>query len=101
MWGAVAATLCCVLLVLPVYWGFWQLGRKVSLNPLEIAHAFRSPMFTDAPTGSPKVLIKEVGSQAIRYGPMAVAGANYGRFGVAAPQDVAKPPGVRPNPGFS
>lgn len=28
MWGAIAATIICVLLVLPVYWGFWQLGRK-------------------------------------------------------------------------
>ena len=28
MWGAIAATTICVLLVLPVYWGFWQLGRK-------------------------------------------------------------------------
>lgn len=28
MWGAVAATIIFVLLVLPVYWGFWQLGRK-------------------------------------------------------------------------
>ena len=29
VWGAVASTLSCVLLVLPVYWGFWELGRKV------------------------------------------------------------------------
>ena len=28
MWGAIAATIVCVLLVLPVYWGFWELGRK-------------------------------------------------------------------------
>ena len=28
MWGAVAATIIFVLLVLPVYWGFWDLGRK-------------------------------------------------------------------------
>jgi hypothetical protein len=28
MWGAIAATIVWVLLVLPVYWGFWELGRK-------------------------------------------------------------------------
>ena len=28
MGGAVAATIIFVLLVLPVYWGFWELGRK-------------------------------------------------------------------------
>lgn len=37
MWGAIAATVVCVLLVLPVYWGFWELGRKVRLtNPSPI-----------------------------------------------------------------
>jgi hypothetical protein len=28
MGGAIAVTIVCVLLVLPVYWGFWELGRK-------------------------------------------------------------------------
>lgn len=89
MWGAVAATVCCVLLVLPVYWGFWQLGRKVSLNPFEIAHAFRSPVIAQAHTAAPQDLMKEVGNQEVRYGPVTLDGESYGRFGVAAPQNVA------------
>lgn len=28
MYGAIVATIVCVLFVLPVYWGFWELGRK-------------------------------------------------------------------------
>jgi hypothetical protein len=28
MAGAIVTTIICVLFVLPVYWGFWQLGRK-------------------------------------------------------------------------
>ena len=32
MWGAIAATLFCILLVLLVYWGFWEMGRKVELT---------------------------------------------------------------------
>lgn len=92
MWGAVAATVCCVALVLPVYWGFWQLGRKVSLNPFEIAHAFRSPVIAQASSAAPNELMRQVGHQEIRYGPVTLDGDSYGRFGVAAPQNVASVP---------
>ncbi|KAH7346843.1 hypothetical protein BKA65DRAFT_595279 [Rhexocercosporidium sp. MPI-PUGE-AT-0058] len=46
MFGALASTLLCAYLVLPVYWGFWELGKKVSLNPIEIANAFQAPMLS-------------------------------------------------------
>lgn len=36
MWGAFASTLVCAICVLPVYWGFWELGRKVTLGPFEV-----------------------------------------------------------------
>jgi hypothetical protein len=32
LWAAIASLLLCVSLVLPSYWGFWQLGRKVTLG---------------------------------------------------------------------
>lgn len=32
LWAAIASLLTCVCLVLPSYWGFWQLGRKVTLG---------------------------------------------------------------------
>jgi len=32
MWGAFASMLACVLLVVPCYWGYWQLGRKVCVS---------------------------------------------------------------------
>lgn len=32
MWGAFASMLMCITLVLPTYWGYWQLGRKVSFS---------------------------------------------------------------------
>jgi hypothetical protein len=32
LWAAIASLLLCVCLVLPSYWGFWQLGRKVTLG---------------------------------------------------------------------
>ena len=32
-WGPGASMLCCVLLILPSCYGYWQLGHKVSLGP--------------------------------------------------------------------
>ncbi|KAJ9627625.1 hypothetical protein H2203_002837 [Taxawa tesnikishii (nom. ined.)] len=63
MWGAFASMLVCVLCVLPTYYGYWQLGRKVTLGPFEIANAFRAPVL-ETPQGSNVEvddLLKEVG----------------------------------------
>lgn len=62
-------TAICVLLVIPVYWGFWQLGRDVTMGPLEIAYAFQGPAFagvTDT-NGHVSGLVKAVGDTRIKY----------------------------------
>ncbi|KAK4540736.1 hypothetical protein LTR36_008951 [Oleoguttula mirabilis] len=89
MYGAVASILVCVLCVLPVYWGYWQLGRKVSLGPLEIAHAFRSPMTAQAGNGAIDELLKEVGHREVKFGQI-VAGDAKGVLGVAEPEFVGR-----------
>jgi hypothetical protein len=38
MFGALATMLFCICCVLPSYWGFWQLGRKVTLVSFSIRH---------------------------------------------------------------
>ncbi|KAF4995749.1 hypothetical protein FDECE_12698 [Fusarium decemcellulare] len=40
MWIAIGVSLIGIFSVLPTFWGWWELGRDVSLNPLEIANAF-------------------------------------------------------------
>ncbi|KAF4341965.1 hypothetical protein FBEOM_4131 [Fusarium beomiforme] len=40
MWIGVLVSLVGIFAVLPTFWGWWELGRDVSLNPLEIANAF-------------------------------------------------------------
>jgi len=69
MGGAMASTLVCVLLILPVYWGFWELGRKVSLNPIEIANAFQAPILASALPGSGHAddVVKVAGGQHVQY----------------------------------
>lgn len=68
-WGALASTVVVVLLILPSYWGFWQLGRKVSLGPLEIANAFEAPAFDHVSTGNGHVegVLKAVGRTKVKY----------------------------------
>lgn len=70
-----------------------QLGRKVTLNPVEIAYAFRSPVMGLSAVAT-EDLLKEVGNRQIKYGNI-VAGPDQGRLGVAEPQHVAQPVGAR------
>jgi hypothetical protein len=41
-----------VLAIMPLYWGFWRLGRKVSMSPLEVAKAMHYSTITDPQTGA-------------------------------------------------
>ncbi|KAJ4309962.1 hypothetical protein N0V94_008671, partial [Neodidymelliopsis sp. IMI 364377] len=67
--GALVATLVTILLVLPVYWGFWHLGRKVTLGPLEIANAFNAPVIrpetVKAQHGDFEQVLQEVGERRV------------------------------------
>lgn len=90
MFGAIFTMFFCVLCVLPSYWGFWELGRKVTLGPMEIASAFQAPVL-DHPTvsrtgGEVDILLKEVGERKVRYGEI----EGSGRLAVAEPAEVKK-----------
>jgi hypothetical protein len=91
--GALAATLITVLFVLPVYWGFWELGRKVTLGPLEISHAFNAPIIAPDKTknhhGDFDEVLNEVGKRRVQYGQL--VGAPPGQMGLAEPHKVATP----------
>lgn len=91
--GALAATFVTVFLVLPVYWGFWQLGRRVTLGPLEISHAFGAPIIapdrTKAHHGEFDEILDEVGHRRVQYGQR--VDAPPGHMGIAEPHRVAKP----------
>ncbi|KAH9873040.1 hypothetical protein J1614_005436 [Plenodomus biglobosus] len=91
--GALAATLVTVLLVLPVYWGFWQLGRKVTLGPLEISNAFGAPIIApDCPKayhGDFDLLLEDVGKRRVQYGQL--VDRPPGLMGLAEPEKVVKP----------
>lgn len=91
--GALVASLVTILLVLPVYWGFWHLGRKVTLGPLEIANAFNAPVIRPrtlrAQHGDFDHVLSEVGDRRVRYGQL--KGAPAGSLGIAQPEHVVPP----------
>jgi hypothetical protein len=93
MAGAIVATFVTVFLVLPVYWGFWQLGRKVTLGPLEIANAFNAPVIAPEKTkghhGDFDEVLQEVGKRRVQYGQL--LDAPPGQMGIAEPHKVARP----------
>lgn len=99
MGGAIASTLICILCVLPSYWGFWQLGRKVTLGPFEIAAAFRAPNLYHPTAANAPVheLLEHVGERRVQFGHI-VGGDDAGRIGVAEPEFVAR---VNPRSGVA
>ncbi|KAK4163600.1 hypothetical protein QBC43DRAFT_319389 [Cladorrhinum sp. PSN259] len=69
LYGAVGVTVLAALSVVPLFYGFWKLGRDVSLSPLETAKAFRPVQLGGAASNSTvSELLKRVGSREIRYG---------------------------------
>lgn len=91
MWGALASMLFCILCVLPSYWGYWQLGRDVTLGPFEIANAFRAPVLDHPAVANAGVkdLIREVGQRKVKYGAMVHNDAS-GRLAIAEPEAVRR-----------
>jgi len=70
---AFGITIFCILLVIPSYWQYGELGRRVTLGPVEIASAFGAPILVDAARAEARnenidTLIKHIGDRKIVYG---------------------------------
>lgn len=74
---AFGITILCIILVVPSFWHYGELGRRVTLGPVEIASAFGAPILVDdarpresAEPGSENIdsLIKHIGNRKIVYG---------------------------------
>ncbi|KAI9767113.1 MAG: hypothetical protein M1840_005902 [Geoglossum simile] len=66
--SALAVMLLALLAVLSLLWGWWELGRLVSLSPLETAKAFGAPMMQSASQHSTiEGILKEIGETKFKY----------------------------------
>lgn len=67
--GALVVMLLGIVLVFPTFLGWWQLGRKMSLSPIEIAKAFNAPLLEGCRSNSKmKIILEEVGGLEVVYG---------------------------------
>lgn len=72
--GFVVMVLAC-LAILPTYWGWWNLGREVSMSPLEIARAFGAPVMPDAdPNATGGDIKRSMGDEKVSLNPARVVG---------------------------
>jgi hypothetical protein len=66
---ASVVTILAIILVIPTFFGYWNLGRKVSMSPIEIAKAFNAPLLRNGDLNAEvKQLIEEWGDTEVRYG---------------------------------
>jgi hypothetical protein len=66
--AALAIMLLALLAVLFLFWGWWELGRPVSLSPLETAKAFGAPMMQRTGRNSAvQGILGEIGEVRVRY----------------------------------
>jgi hypothetical protein len=74
--GALLVMFLGVVLVFPTFLGWWQLGRKMSFSPIEIAKAFNAPLLAEFRSNSEmKKILKEAGGLEVVYGEVVMPGS--------------------------
>lgn len=89
------AVLCTALgwfTTLPIFIGWWHVGRTISMSPIETAKAFNAPMLANGDSNADAdALLKEVGERAVRYGAVAATGSQLDRLELCEPHFIRKP----------
>jgi hypothetical protein len=64
--------LACIAIEL-TFKGWWNLGRRVGMSPLEVAKVFDAPLLRQAnPNGTGRDIVDAVGKDAVQYGAVSV-----------------------------
>ncbi|RYO80751.1 hypothetical protein DL766_010181 [Monosporascus sp. MC13-8B] len=67
--GGLVLMIVATLAMLPLFHGWWHLGREVTLSPVEIAVAFRAPHTEGGdPNADVYTLLRQIGKRKARYG---------------------------------
>jgi hypothetical protein len=66
---ATLVSLLAIFSVLWVFYGFWDIGRPVSMSPIETAKAFNAPVLKQGDSNAPaNELLRQVGAKQVKYG---------------------------------
>jgi hypothetical protein len=72
-------TTLAIILVVPTFIGYWHLGRKVSMSPIETAKAFNAPLLRNEDSNAEADhLIENLGHMGVRYGVILTGDGNDG-----------------------
>lgn len=67
--GAASVQIVAMLLVLPVFWGWWKIGVDLSMSPFHIAKMFGSPVLGDVSSAAgTSAMLREAGSRKVKLG---------------------------------
>jgi hypothetical protein len=71
---AVGLNFLAIFAIFPVYYGWWELGRKSSLGLLETAKAFGAPLLKDLDDNSTEQqILSQVREKRVKYGDVSVS----------------------------
>lgn len=73
LFASISITFSLVALIMPTFLGWWELGRSVTLNPVEMAKAFDAPLLSGPGSNAPlKELVRAAGEHRVKYGDVSV-----------------------------
>lgn len=73
LFASISITFSLVALIIPTFLGWWELGRSVTLNPVEMAKAFDAPLLSGPGSNAPlKELVRAAGEHRVKYGDVSV-----------------------------
>jgi hypothetical protein len=85
----------CVVLIIPIFVGWWTLGRSLSLNPIEVAKAFDAPLLHGpGSNATAEELVRAMGRRPVRLGEVEgnyLAQVVVRRLKLANPVEVSAP----------
>ncbi|KAH7350719.1 hypothetical protein BKA65DRAFT_476091 [Rhexocercosporidium sp. MPI-PUGE-AT-0058] len=92
--ASITLILLSLILIIPLYYGYWKMGRRLTLSPLETAKAFGAPLLSKAGSNMEVGgLVKVAGSTKVRYGGVLRAedGVQVHRLEIAEAETVQAP----------
>ncbi|KXT16059.1 hypothetical protein AC579_7103 [Pseudocercospora musae] len=67
--GAAVLEILAIITIFPIFWGWWKLGVKITMSPLEILKAGEAPLLKGANSGSgSRGIVEEMGDVGVRFG---------------------------------
>jgi hypothetical protein len=67
--GAIVVMLLSICAIAPLFFGWWHLGRKVTLSPVEVAKSFDTPLLREGGSNmNVNDLLEHCGRKPMRYG---------------------------------